>query len=46
VGATVAASEVIAEVGDTGSVEGSLLYLEIRRGRTPLDPARWLRPDP
>ncbi len=46
VGAHVAASEVIGEVGDTGSVEGSLLYLEVRQGRTPLDPAQWLRPGP
>ncbi len=42
VGATVLAQEVIAEVGDTGSLDGSQLYFEIRHGKEPVDPSRWL----
>jgi septal ring factor EnvC (AmiA/AmiB activator) len=44
VGAEVEAGQVIGEVGDTGSLEGSQLYFEIRRGKQPLDPAQWLTP--
>ena len=42
VGATVAAGEVVGEVGDSGSLEGSQLYFEVRRGREALDPTPWL----
>lgn len=44
VGAEVEAGEVIGEVGDSGSLDGSQLYLEIRHGKKPLDPALWLSP--
>ncbi|HKI83340.1 MAG TPA: peptidoglycan DD-metalloendopeptidase family protein [Candidatus Krumholzibacteria bacterium] len=43
VSATVQSGEVIAEVGDTGSLDGSQLYFEIRHGKTPVDPAPWFR---
>jgi len=39
VGDTVAAGDVLSSVGD----DRGELYLEIRRGREPLDPLRWLR---
>ena len=42
VGARVGGGQVIAEVGDTGSLDGSQLYFEIRQGKEPVDPARWL----
>jgi septal ring factor EnvC (AmiA/AmiB activator) len=35
--------EVIATVGDTGSMTGPSLYFEIRHDGKPLDPADWLR---
>lgn len=41
-GATVGAGEVIGEVGDTGSLNGTQLYFEIRKGKDSLDPATWL----
>lgn len=44
VGQAVRAGEVIAEVGDTGSLDGSQLYFEVRKGRDPLDPGEWLAP--
>ena len=34
--------QVIAEVGDSGSLSGAHLYFEIRQGAKPLDPERWL----
>lgn len=43
VGSSVQAGEVLGEVGDTGSLNGSQLYFEIRQGKTPLDPDTWLR---
>lgn len=43
-GAEVARGQVIAEVGQPGAGEQSQLYFEVRHGRTPLDPADWLRP--
>ncbi|HWP34358.1 MAG TPA: peptidoglycan DD-metalloendopeptidase family protein, partial [Thermodesulfobacteriota bacterium] len=42
VGEPVQAGEVIATVGDTGALEGPVLYFEIRQGSRPLDPADWL----
>ncbi len=42
VGATVQAGDVIAEVGDTGSLDGNQLYFEIRHGKEPVNPSRWL----
>ncbi|HSP77014.1 MAG TPA: peptidoglycan DD-metalloendopeptidase family protein [Myxococcaceae bacterium] len=44
VGATVAAGEVVGEVGDTGSLKGAYLYFEIRRAGQAVDPAPWLAP--
>ncbi|RKZ16126.1 hypothetical protein DRQ53_07180 [bacterium] len=44
-GADVHAGEVLGEVGDTGSLNGSQLYFEIRHGKDSLDPAGWLSRD-
>ena len=41
-GSRVRPGEVIGEVGDTGSLNGSQLYFEIRQGKNPLDPSLWL----
>jgi len=38
----VAAGAVLGAVGDTGSLEGTRLYFEVRRGGEALDPAEWL----
>ena len=43
VGETVAAGDVIATVGDTGGQAQPDLYLEVRKGTTPLDPRHWFR---
>jgi septal ring factor EnvC (AmiA/AmiB activator) len=43
VGDRVNAGDLIGEVGDTGSLGGTQLYFEIRRGSDPLDPSEWLR---
>lgn len=37
------AGDVIASVGDSGSLEGALLHFEIYGGNRPLNPSRWLR---
>lgn len=42
-GAQVAQGQLIAEVGSPGGSDPSQLYFEVRHGRTPLDPADWLR---
>ncbi len=42
-GERVAPGDVLARVGDTGSVAGSSLHFEVRKGTKPLDPTRWLR---
>lgn len=42
-GAPVAQGQVIAEVGGPGGEDPPQLYFEVRHGRTPLDPADWLR---
>jgi septal ring factor EnvC (AmiA/AmiB activator) len=41
-GDPVAAGGTIGLVGDSGSLDGSRLYFEVRRGGQPLDPAAWL----
>jgi septal ring factor EnvC (AmiA/AmiB activator) len=46
VGATVAAGDVVGEVGDTGSLKGAYLYFEVRRAGQAVDPAPWLAPSP
>ncbi|NWF54823.1 MAG: peptidoglycan DD-metalloendopeptidase family protein [Syntrophaceae bacterium] len=42
VGEDVHAGEVVALVGDTGSLKGPCLYFEIRQRGKPLDPLEWL----
>jgi murein hydrolase activator len=41
-GAQVNAHQVIGSVGDSGSTKGAYLYFELRNGREPVDPLRWL----
>lgn len=43
VGQEVDTGDRLGSVGDTGSLQGTLLYFEIRRDGTPQDPAQWLR---
>ncbi len=42
-GEVVEDNEVIATVGDTGSMEGPGLYFEVRYHGKPLDPKKWIR---
>lgn len=44
VGEEVRSGEVVALVGDTGSLRGPCLYFEIRHRGKPLDPLDWLAP--
>jgi murein DD-endopeptidase MepM/ murein hydrolase activator NlpD len=44
-GARVKRGQIIARVGRTGSVGKNQLHFEIRRGRQPIDPLRYLRRD-
>jgi septal ring factor EnvC (AmiA/AmiB activator) len=41
-GQKVGKGQVIASVGDTGSLEGYVCHFEIRKARAALDPAEWL----
>ncbi|MDX9788671.1 MAG: peptidoglycan DD-metalloendopeptidase family protein [Desulfobacterales bacterium] len=41
-GDRVAAGEVIATVGDTGSLQGSTVHFEIRHHGKPVDPLKWI----
>jgi len=43
-GDKVSKGDIIARVGDTGSVDEPQLHFEIRRGRTPVDPMKHLPP--
>ena len=43
VGDTVSAGDEIARVGDSGSLEGPIVYFEIRKEGKPLDPKEWIR---
>lgn len=43
-GQSVNAYQVIGLVGDSGSTKGAYLYFEVRRGKDPVDPLRWLAP--
>jgi len=42
-GDMIKAGEVIAEIGDLGSLEGSILHFELRLKKESLDPLEWLR---
>ena len=42
-GQEVAAGQVIGRAGDTGSLKGTVLHFEIRKGRSSVDPLGWLR---
>jgi septal ring factor EnvC (AmiA/AmiB activator) len=42
-GELVEQGDVLGAVGNTGSVSGSSLHFEIRKGTAPVDPLRWLR---
>jgi septal ring factor EnvC (AmiA/AmiB activator) len=44
-GETVAAGDIIGQVGEAGLVSGPALYFEIRKGETNLDPLKWLKVD-
>lgn len=41
-GKRLSAGDPLGTVGETGSLDGPLLYFEIRRGSEPVDPSRWL----
>ena len=41
-GQVVRQHQVIGTVGDSGSTKGAYLYFEIRKGRDPVDPLKWL----
>lgn len=43
-GSTVNQYGVVGLVGDSGSTKGAYLYFEVRRGKDPVDPLRWLAP--
>ncbi|HEX6791842.1 MAG TPA: peptidoglycan DD-metalloendopeptidase family protein [Candidatus Krumholzibacteria bacterium] len=45
-GQKVARGQAIAEVGDTGSLDGYICHFEIRKARQALDPAQWLTRKP
>jgi septal ring factor EnvC (AmiA/AmiB activator) len=45
-GQDVTRGEVVAKVGDTGSLKGPYLYFEIRKDGQPEDPLAWLGPAP
>jgi len=42
-GAEIAAGQVIAHAGDSGSLKGTILHFEVRKGRQSVDPMGWLR---
>lgn len=41
-GQTLDPQQVLGYVGDSGSTKGAYLYFELRQGRKPVDPMRWL----
>lgn len=45
VGNQVEEGEAIGQVGDSGSLKGSYLYFEIRKGGQAIDPLPWLSPE-
>ena len=42
-GEAVRQGQLLGQVGDTGSIEGALLYFEIRKNGRPVDPRVWLK---
>jgi len=42
-GQEVAAGQTIGAAGDTGSLKGTVLHFEVRKGRSSVDPLGWLR---
>ncbi len=44
-GDVVERGEVVATVGDSGSLNGAELYFEVRHHGKPIDPLKWLKPD-
>lgn len=42
VGQSVRQHQVVGTLGDSGSMKGPYLYFEIRKGRDPVDPLKWL----
>ena len=46
VGDAVRVGQLIARVGETGSLEGPQLYFEVRYRGEPQDPLAWLSPHP
>ena len=42
-GQEVVSGQVIGRAGDTGSLKGTILHFEIRKGRSSVDPMGWLR---
>ncbi len=42
-GETVRRGQLVAKVGDTGSLKGPQLYFEIRKDGRPMDPLIWLK---
>jgi septal ring factor EnvC (AmiA/AmiB activator) len=42
-GDAVDAGEVIATLGDTGSITGAKLYFEVRHHGNPMNPLNWLK---
>jgi septal ring factor EnvC (AmiA/AmiB activator) len=42
-GADVSAGQTIARAGDSGSLKGTILHFEVRKGRASLNPLDWLR---
>jgi septal ring factor EnvC (AmiA/AmiB activator) len=45
-GQRIARGQAIAEVGDTGSMEGYVCHFEVRQARKALDPSQWLGKKP
>jgi murein DD-endopeptidase MepM/ murein hydrolase activator NlpD len=41
-GQKVGRGQAIAEVGDTGSLQGYVCHFEVRQGRRALNPSEWL----
>ncbi len=42
-GAEIASGQAIARAGDSGSLKGTILHFEVRKGRSSVNPMEWLR---